>query len=189
MKGPKINIQLTKEQQQYLAIAVVILGLFSFLYYKYFWSQWVRQINENQTKLAQMETKLSMAKQKAARLKELEVNLAQLKEAILAAERRLPKTKDVANLFDNLNQTALRYRIDLKSFQPQNPQTREYFVELPYQVSFAGSYHDLARFLTALGTMERIVAPRNLSLSAAGSSKPGITVTGSFTLVAYQYKG
>ena len=189
MKLPDIKLQLTKEQRKYVVAGLLFAGTFFFIYWKFFWTPLGKRIEETQKKLTEEQSRLDKAKMKANKLRELEISLAQLKEAVQLAEKRLPKTKDVANLFDTFQQTAMRHRIDVQSFQPQGVQSKEYFIELPFQITFSGSYHDLARFLAALGILERIVSTRNISLNPLGGRKPGVTLNGTFTLVAYQYKG
>ncbi|MBI4055055.1 MAG: type 4a pilus biogenesis protein PilO [Elusimicrobia bacterium] len=184
------NIQLTKQQQQ-LLFAVLLFGGFGiFSYHRYFWAPLTDRREKTAVELTEAESKIARAKAKAGKLKELEISLAQLEKAVEIVEKKLPREKDVAGVLETIYKLALAHRIRLQSFQPQSPADRNFFFELPFSLSFSGAYHDLGKFLAALGSSERILSAKNLSLNASGGdSSAGGTIGGAFILVAYQYKG
>lgn len=82
---------------------------------------------------------------------------------------------------------AKKYKVRINSITPAGSAQVEYFVKVSYAMSVTGSYNNLARFLTALGIEERILASENLNITAAPSDENSLNAT--FMLVAYQYNG
>jgi Tfp pilus assembly protein PilO len=77
--------------------------------------------------------------------------------------------------------------VSVQSITPSGSAPVEYFTRVSYAITLKGNYHDVGRFLTALGLEERIMTSENLTMTAT----PGVetSVSAQFTLVAYQYNG
>ncbi|MBI3548974.1 MAG: type 4a pilus biogenesis protein PilO [Elusimicrobia bacterium] len=184
----KINLQLTKQQQQQAAVAVVLVGVGLFFYVKKFWIPTSDRIKEAQTKIEEVEKKITKARGEAARLDKIKAELVLLDQQAQDAELRLPKIKDVPAVIDTVSQLAKQNRVNLVTFAPTGTSSKQYFVEVPYSMVVSGSYHDLGRFFAGLALEDRIYGIRNVAFSGPADSVTGrINVT--FILVSYQYKG
>ena len=75
----------------------------------------------------------------------------------------------------------------ITAITPAGSSQVEYFTKVSYTISLTGNYHDVGRFLTAIGVEERIMTSENLNMSATPGAET--SVSGSFTLAAYQYNG
>ena len=80
------------------------------------------------------------------------------------------------------------YRINWSRLAPGTQTQRDYYVEHTYSIPFRASYHDLARFLSDIGQMERIFATRFSQLAPGESSGGAITVSGDLTFLIYTSK-
>lgn len=184
------ELKLTKEQQQLIVAGVLMTGALGFVYVKYFWIPTKQKIAEATTKLEGVNKKIKQAEDTARRLPQLQRQLAELEVLAQEAEEKLPKKKEVPKLIETLSDLAKEHRVDIQSISPAGSGKRENYQENFYSLVIQGSYHSVARFLTALGMEERILHSRNLTLSPITSAlQPSFTVQASFTLVVYQYKG
>ena len=61
-----VNIKLTKEQQQYLAVGLLLLGGGGFVYIKYFWLPVSEKIAETRKKIEEVEGKIASQNQRSA---------------------------------------------------------------------------------------------------------------------------
>jgi type IV pilus assembly protein PilO len=185
----KIEIKLTKEQQQMIVAGVLMTVAFGYSYFTYFWKPTAEKIQKLQGQLEQSDRDIAEARRQAARLPQLRAQIEELQAQAEAAEKKLPKTKEVPELLETINDLAHQYNITILSFTPGPQVGQQYFIEVPYQVTIKGGYHQVARFLTALALQERIFHSRSLTLSPSKGTSPLETVSGSFTLVAFQFKG
>lgn len=185
----RLNIQLTKQQQQMAALGVVILGAFTYSYVRFFWAPYSKRISEDREETGKIEQKIAAAKREKEHLGVLEKELESLDYEARDAEKRLPKTRDLPTVFDAVNRLARLHHVELASFAPGGLSTKPYFIEIPYQIAITGRYHDVGRFLASVSLEERIYNLKDVVYAVGGSSEDKSKLNVSFTLVAYQYKG
>ncbi len=111
-------------------------------------------------------------------------NVAQIKaeaeslRANLDVMRQLvPASNEVPALVEQVSNAARRVRLDLAGIDPQPPIEGEMFDTYRYQVKLNGNYHEIAQVLTNIASLNRVVAPINLSLqlgaAPGGRETPG----------------
>ncbi|MBI5630354.1 MAG: type 4a pilus biogenesis protein PilO [Elusimicrobia bacterium] len=180
------KIKLTKEQQKYAALGVLLLGGFGYSYFMFFWSPVSQRIADTKKKTEEVEAKIEKATRQAARLPRLEAELVELSQKAVEAERRLPKNKSVPDILVTLSGLADKHHVSLLSFTPGGQTDKPFFIELSYPISVRGSYHNIGRFLAGLALEERIFNVQNVVYAEPG---PDGQMQISFTLISYQYKG
>lgn len=181
-----MKIQLTKQQQQYVAVGAVLFVALAGAYVKFFWLPIAQQKAERTEQIEQIEQKIARAEAQASRLKRLQDELASLNQQAEAAERRLPRSKSVPDVIMTLASLAQRNRVSITGFSPGPQRGQQYFTELAYPMSVKGSYHNIGRFLAAVALEERIFNVKDVMYPAPDGAGE-MTVT--FTLLTYQYKG
>lgn len=182
----KVNIQLTKQQQQYLAVGLLVLGGGGFAYVKYFWIPTAQKITETKAKIEELQGKIDKAKSQVGRLDKIKKELEVLNQKAVEAEDRLPKAKDLPGVLVTIADVARKNGCEIRTFASGASAPKQYFIELLYTVSIKGSYHDLGRFFAAAALEQRIYNVRNVAFGAADAEGK---LNASFTLVSYQYKG
>lgn len=184
-----MDIKLNKEQQQIIFAAVLMTGVFSYGYWTYFWSRIDKKISEVTKKIEKSDHEIEQAERQVRRLPQFQAQIVELKARAEAGERKLPQTKGLPEMLDILSELARQHNIQIVRFNPSGVATRNNISELSYQLSIRGSYHSVAKFLTALALQERIFHARNLVLTPLSGAGQTETVAGQFTLVTFQYKG
>ena len=166
---------------------VLFGGLFVYAYLVYFWLPISKTIEENNKKIASMESDISNAKKLKAKYKDLELKLVSLQLEKEAAQKKLPKDRKFPDLLRTITDLGKRHKVNIRSITPTGSTKEAYFLKVSYQMSVTCDYHALGRFMTALGLEERILSTENLSIT--GTPNSDSSVSASFTLVAYQYSG
>ena len=179
------QIQLTKEQMGQIAAGVLFGGMLVFVYLQYFWLPTAREIAANSEKVAAMESDIAKAKKQKAKYKNLEAKLVSLNAEREAAVKKLPSERRIPDLIRTVTTLSRKYKVNITAITPTGQARVEYFTKVTYSISLKGNYHDVGRFLTALGLEERIMTSENLVLTATPGSET--SVTAQFTLAAYQY--
>lgn len=181
------KIQLTKEQMAQIGAGILFGGLFIGLYVFYFWLPIAKSIEENTAKVEVMNRDIENAKRQKAKFKDLEGKLESLRQEKEAAVKKLPSERKIPDLIRTVTRLSRKYKVSVTSINPSGQAKVEYFTKVTYTITLKGNYHDIARFLTALGLEERILTSENLTLSATAGSETSASAT--FTLAAYQYNG
>jgi len=181
------KIQLTKEQMGQLAGGLLFGALFIYGYLFYFWLPLGKAITEKTKKVAAIEADILNANAQKAKYKNLEEKLVSLQLEKEAAEKKLPRERKLPDLLRTITDLSRKYKVNVRSVVPAGSAQVAYFLKVSYTISVSGKYHDLGRFLTALGIQERILTPENLTMSA--TSDPASSASATFTLAVYQFKG
>jgi type IV pilus assembly protein PilO len=152
--------------------AIVALGVF----YQYVWSP-------KQEILATLQTRVDRLTELNEKI-EREVkrgNLAKLKaegeryRRDLAVLRQLvPTRNEVPALLEQVSTAARRVGLDLSDVQPEDVVSGTHFDVHRYRIGVNGDYHAIARFLTNVGSLTRIVAPINLQLTPSSRALPRV---------------
>ena len=171
-----------------IILPVLLIGGI-FAYYKYF----LAPLNEKEkaiaTDLEKIKRDYNEAVGKTARLSQLQQEISLLNQDIAEVQKRLPPKKDVPYLIRLLSKKMGQFQIIWNRISPGTQTEKEYYVEHSYTIPFKTTFHDLARFLTEIGQMERIFATRFPTLkSEPNAASEGVLVSGELTFLIYTSK-
>jgi type IV pilus assembly protein PilO len=83
----------------------------------------------------------------------------------------VPTSNEVPSLLENVSTAARRVGLDLASVEPEPVIQGDQFDTYRYKISVMGGYHELAEFLTNVGSLDRIMAPVGLDLKPHPADK------------------
>jgi len=105
------------------------------------------------------------------KLKDMERQVANLKQQLEIERRIVPDEKEVDNFIKMLDAEALKTGIEIRRYTAKPVSTKEYYSEVPFEVELDGPYYSVLSFFDHVGKLERIV---NISdLLIASTKKPG----------------
>jgi type IV pilus assembly protein PilO len=107
-----------------------------------------------------------------------------LNDAITGALARLPGPTQVEDLLQGISQRAVEAGLDLKLFQQRESKAGAWYVELPVNVSVAGSFRDLLVFFDSITRLSSLVTIDQLKLSRAQGGGDVVLLQADFTLTA-----
>jgi type IV pilus assembly protein PilO len=177
-------------EQQKRALAIAIFS-FSFCY-----SYWMYGIKPTELKIktrgeqiAQLKDQIIQAKIQARRLPEIKREYDEMKIQIADIDKQLPKDSDLPGLLRFLSQQVGRFHLTLKTLVPGNTLQDTLYQSFQIQITMTGRFHNVGRFLAALGTQERILSADTLRINQAASDASEANVQASFNMIAYASKG
>ena len=85
----------------------------------------------------------------------------------------VPTSNEVPLLLEQVSTAARRVGLDLAAVEPVPVIEGEQFDTYRYKVTVIGGYHDLAEFLTNVGSLTRIIAPVNLAMAVPAGAPGG----------------
>ena len=86
---------------------------------------------------------------------------------IARLEQLIPRNEEVPALLEALAAEARRSGLgDLAFIRPGEGEANPFYTKRSYEVSVVGGYHEVARFLTAVASLPRIVTPMELEMTA-----------------------
>lgn len=148
-----------------LMVVLVVFGIGYFLIVK-----------DKQTWLSRMEAEERQLRLDFETKSSLAVNLDAYKEQMNEMEiafdsmlQQLPGRSEVAELLTDISRTGIRNGLEFELFMPESERVIDFYVELPISMRVTGSYHQLARFISDLAGLPRIVSMHDLRMEPVGS--------------------
>lgn len=99
---------------------------------------------------------------------ELRRRMEQYTRHVDRLEELIPGQEEVASLLNDIQARARFTNIDVQGLDPEPPQTAGPYTRTSYQMTVVGEYHDVARFLTEVASLSRIVTPVQVELELFG---------------------
>jgi Tfp pilus assembly protein PilO len=152
-----------------------------FVYWYMFHGKRVEEITTLKTHFEELDAKNTAAKVTAARGgPELQKRLAVYEQHMVRLEELIPKSEEVPQLLHTMTLRAQETGVDLSSMKPESEVPGEFYTKQTYAMSVIGPYHDVGRFLSAVGSLPRIITPVQVKLERT----PQTTRTGEAKLRA-----
>lgn len=105
------------------------------------------------------------------KLKDMERQLANLKQQLDIERRIVPDDKQVDGFIETMDGEAQKAGVELRRYTAKPAVARDYYSELPFDLELDGPYYSMLNFFDRVGKLERIV---NVSgLLVASTKHPG----------------
>jgi type IV pilus assembly protein PilO len=168
-------LSMPKNQRDQIMLAVGIIGLaLAGAYYYFVHTPKAAVIATLEERVTNLDDKNNRAKAVVARgtVEDMRAQAAVLRDNLELMRTLIPASNEVPALLDQIIAAARRTGLDFSNFQPVPPVIGEQFDTHRYRMSAQGSFHEIAELLTAIGSLRRIIAPVNVSLTPAQRSAP-----------------
>jgi len=99
---------------------------------------------------------------------DLEERLALYEAHVAKLEELIPGREEVPALVDDIGTRARLVDVDLRELQPMPREARDFYDLTAYNMAVVGEYHSVARFLTDIASLPRIVTPVQVDVQIFG---------------------
>lgn len=174
-----------QRKKLFLALAPVLL-LFAYWYFMHGKRQ--AEILALDTRLQELEARNATARTRAMEGgPDLEKKLALYQQHISRLEELVPKTDEVPELLHDMTLRAQENGVELAVMTPRPETPGTFYTLQTYEIAVLGGYHDIGRFLAAIGSLPRILTPVALSLDTRpATNRDGTTsLQAKFRIQAY----
>lgn len=107
---------------------------------------------------------------KAANLEEYKAQYKQMVNSFGTMLRQLPGETEIPSLIVDISQTGLAAGLQEKLFQPQAEIPKDFYAEKPIRIRLSGSYHEIAKFVSGIASLPRIVTLHDINITSQGNS-------------------
>lgn len=156
--------------------AIVVLLLFGILMFGGYWflikDQYValdKEIAEEATLKQQYESRAF----KVANLDAYRQQMTEMEKSFGALLKQLPADTEVPGLLEDITNTGLGSGLEIESIKLKPESSKEFYVELPIDIVVAGTYHDIASFVSGVASLPRIVTLHDFTISPIGGKDAG----------------
>jgi type IV pilus assembly protein PilO len=103
------------------------------------------------------------------KLKQIEQQLAELKQQLEIEARIVPNEKQVDGFITMLDAEAQKAGVELRRYTAKPIAQKEYYTEVPFDIELDGPYYSMLNFFDRVGKLERIVNVSGLLVSTSKS--------------------
>ena len=169
----------------FIVACLVPIGLFYFFFY----SPNVKKIESLNKNKATLVAEVNAARKAESELKRITAEIAKTEELFKKTAVVLPKTKEIPALLRNISDLGKGAGLDFISFKPGPEVPKDFYAEIPVDISIEGPYHNLGYFLDQVSKLERIVTVNNISLGGAKNVGGELLLNSKCRLVTYRFTG
>ena len=130
------------------------------------------------------------------KLKQMEQQLAELKQQLEIEQRIVPDEKQVDGFITMLDAEAQKAGVELRRYAAKDTKSQQYYTEVPFEMELDGPYYSALNFFDRVSKLERIVNISGLLVATtkkASEAKikhtyqyaPNESVVASFTATTY----
>ena len=130
------------------------------------------------------------------KLKQIEQQLAELKQQLEIEQRIVPDEKAVDQFITMMDGEAVKAGVELRRYKAKEVKGQQYYSEVPFDIELDGPYYSMLNYFDRVSKLERIVNISNMLLATTkipGLAKtkhtyqyaPNESVVASFTATTY----
>lgn len=164
-----------RDRDKYMLIAIVAVIGIGYAFYDYMWSPKNEELNASQMHTDSLVVINQRAKSELAQGKtqELKAEADRYSNDLEVMRRLVPTGNEVPALLEQVSTAARRVGLDIADVQPLPLLQGDQYDAYKYRLSVRGDFHQLGVLLANIGSLQRIVAPINLTLAPVNATGPG----------------
>lgn len=162
---------------------IPIVLLFGYWYFLH--GDYVTEVEGMRARLESLEAANSQARMLAPQSRQLEERLVELERHISRLEQLVPRREEVSGLLRTINERAEQIGVEISRFAPGNTERGPHYNRRSFEMTVLGPYHDIGQFLSAVGSLNRIITPVNLSIITNNVRRDEQTLEASFLIETY----
>jgi len=144
--------------------------------------------------LAEKREAISNALQEQDRLSALAINLEKAKEEKRELEvrlkevaTRLPNQKEIPNLLSNISSLGRESGLEVVLFRLKPESLKDFYTEVPVEMSVRGGYHQVAIFFDKVRRMDRIVNIADITLREPKRADGRMVIDAAFSATTFRF--
>ena len=160
------------QRDKYMAGVTGLALVLAYAFYTYVFTPKSDELDATQGRVDTLLVSNQRAKSELAQGKtaELRAEADRYAQDLDVMRRLVPTGNEVPALLEQVSTAARRVGLDISDVQPEPQLAGDQYDAYKYRMSVRGGYHQIGDLLTNIGSLQRIVAPINLSLNPAGSN-------------------
>jgi Tfp pilus assembly protein PilO len=168
----------------YVLLALIIFGLFYFVYYKGK-NEELQTVREERIKT---EAEIVELRAKKAQMDLIEKEIEEMKVTLSQLETIIPLREEISDILRKIQQLAWDSRLNIEKFIPKADVDKEFYYEKPISIEITGNYHNLALFYDRLSNFSRLYNIEDFTIKALRDQTDASTISAQSTATTYIFK-
>lgn len=149
---------------------VILFGLFAALiaaawgFGAFGWSVQLEELEAKRAEEAKLKEDWLSKKRQAVNLDEYRRQLAEIDRSFGTLLKQLPNKAEMGDMLVDINKAAQGRGLSVELFKPGGEASKDFYTEVPINLTLIGSYHDIGGFTGDLARLPRIVTLNDINL-------------------------
>lgn len=161
---PVIEGFLERPTSHKVAFFVGSLAFLGFVFWTYFYGPLDTQIAALEEEVQTLQTQIVNEQRLANNLSKFRGEVKDLDAKLQFALQELPDKREIPDLLSSISNLARDAGLEVKLFKPRPENIRDFYAEVPVEISVSGTFHQVATFFDEVGQLSRIVNINNIFL-------------------------
>jgi type IV pilus assembly protein PilO len=156
-------------KQKIILFIIVLLAEIAVLFFLLIQPKY-NAMKELDNKLATLQQQVEENRILAARLPILQKEYEQLNRQLEAALTELPNEREIPGLLTSVTDEGKKAGLDFLVFRPKPEQPKDFYAEVPVDITVSGTFSSVGNFFAAVGNLPRIMNISNVAFSDINNS-------------------
>lgn len=152
----KLSLKGVGTKQKMVLYGLVVVAVLVGYYYLYYSPLKAEMVVLQQQKVA-LEGKIKEQRIIAKDLETFKKEVVKLEAQLNKLLEQLPNSSEIPNLLRNISDVGKESGLEFLKFAPKGEAPREFYAEIPVEISVTGGFHDFGMFLDRVSRLSRIV--------------------------------
>ena len=166
---PKVEqlLKLPNKQKIAILVAVVVLEAVALVYFLYLPKH--KMLTELKAQHQQLQAEVEEKTKIAINLPKIQKEYNDLNLELEKALTELPNSKEIPSLLTSITATGKNAGLDFLVSRPKPEVVKDFYAEVPVDITVSGSYFSVANFFAAVANLPRIVNITNVDFAEVRS--------------------
>ena len=166
---PKVEqlLKLPNKQKIAILVAVVLIEAAALVYFLYLPKH--KMLTELKAQHQQLQAEVEEKTKIAINLPKIQKEYNDLNIELEKALTELPNSKEIPSLLTSITATGKNAGLDFLVFRPKPEVVKDFYAEVPVDITISGSYFSVANFFAAVANLPRIVNITNVDFAEVRS--------------------
>lgn len=162
---PRVEKILKLPTKQKIGILVAVLLVEAALLTYFLWLPKQKQLADLQEQHQKLQAEVEQKIRIANNLPKIQKEFNDLNIELEKALTELPNSKEIPSLLTSITSLGKSAGLDFLVFKPRPEAVKDFYAEVPVDITVAGSYLSVANFFTAVANLPRIVNITNVDFA------------------------
>jgi len=156
-------LKLPTKQKILLLVLVVVIEAAALVWFLYLPKH--KELTGLKVELAKLQSEIDEKTRIVTNLPRLQREFDQLNIELAQALTELPNSKEIPSLLTSITTVGKNAGLDFLVFKPKGEVVKDFYAEVPVDITVSGSYFSVANFFAAVANLPRIVNISNVAFS------------------------
>lgn len=156
-------LKLPTKQKILILVIVVVLEAAAMVWFLYIPKY--RELAGLKTEIVKLQAEIDEKTRIANNLPRVQAEFEQLNRELAQALTELPNSKEIPSLLTSITTLGKNAGLDFLVFRPKGEAPKDFYAEVPVDITVSGSYYSVANFFAAVANLPRIVNITNVAFA------------------------